>query len=248
MEPDELSDPNELLRLCYHYKVREIPVSKEQSITGKVPKQSLVRYLSRSEHFDHDLTETIHHLLEPVKDNFLDSLKEELRSQDIRGIPIVSLNGDVERVITPGVLETQEETEEFLEHSDQVAFYEELMDEVPFPLVVQKEGEVVYENGAHRNRSPDEENWTERQFTSGGYVVTVTLPRMIDRLFEGFRSLERGNPIDIRELLDKIEVQFLKKAKSISDSISGAAEHLSLPRQTFNYRWDNKVDSPQDDS
>ncbi len=248
MEPDELSDPNELLRLCYHYKVREIPVFKEQSITGKVPKQSLVRYLSRSEHFDHDLTETIHHLSEPVKDGFLESLKEQLRSEDIRGIPIVEFDGTVDRIITRGVLDVQEQTEEFLEHSDQVALYEELMDQVPFPLIVKKNGEIVFENKDSRNRESSPDDWVDRQYESGNFVIQVTLPTMIDRLYEAFQTLETGNPIDIRELLDKIEVKFLKKAKKLSDSVSGAAERISLPRQTFNYRWDNKVDPSQDDS
>lgn len=245
MDSKDLEEPNDLLRLCYEYKIQEIPIERDGTITGAVSKSDLVRYLSRSEHFEEGIPDTINRLVESVDDGFLSDLKQELQSGSVTGIPVVSASGSVSKTITSGVLKAEEESEEFLERSDQLKFYETLLEEVPFPVSVESEEGVVFENSAHDAKG-EEGEWVEKKFESGGFTVRLLLPELLDVAFGAFESLREGNSIDIREILDKIEVQFLTKAHRLNDSISDAAEQIGLPRQTFNYRWDNKVDSSQD--
>lgn len=245
MDSKDLEEPNDLLRLCYEYKLQKIPIERDGTITGAVSKSDLVRYLSRSEHFEEGIPETINHLVESVDDGFLPELKQELRSGAITGIPVVGASGTVSKTITPGVLKAERDSEEFLERSDQLEFYETLLEEVPFPVTVESGDGVVFENSAHGTGDREGE-WVEKKFESGEFTVRLALPQLLDDAFGAFESLREGNAIDIREILDKIEVGFLKKAHRLNDSISDAAEQIGLPRQTFNYRWDNKVDSSQD--
>lgn len=245
MQDSTLDEPNDLLRLCYRYKVQKIPISEDDAIRGAVLKQDLVRYLSRSENFDLELTDTINRLLEPVDDSFLESLREDLRSGSITGIPVVSTEGKLLKTITPGVLKAEEDSREFLEHSDQLAFYEDLLDQFPYPIEVVSSGDVVFRNQA-RETDRDGEGWVTRTIEFSDHEVIIQVPRIVNLAFEAFSDLETGESIDIRDLLDKIEVEYLKKAHRLRDSISAAAELVGLPRQTFNYRWNNKVDSSQE--
>jgi hypothetical protein len=245
MNTERLEDPNDLLRLCYTHKLRKVPISDGGTITGAILKEDLVRYLSRSEHFEDDLSRVISDLLESVDKGFLDSLRSQLRAGEIDGIPIVSMEGAVKKTITPGVLKAEQESEEFLERSDQLNFYETLFDKLPLPLMVEKDDDELFRNKAF-DEFNDNELWYKKSYEQDQFLVILYVPEVLEEAFEAFIGLDEGMNVDIRELLEKIEVSFLKKAQLLNNSISDSAEQLELPRQTFNYRWNNKVDSSQD--
>lgn len=243
----QLDEPNDLLRLCYEYKIQEIPISEDGSINGSVAKDDLVSQLSHSEGFESDIKRLIRQLVNPVEEGFIDRLRGKLKDGEITGIPVVTTEGNIERTITPGVLQAEEESEEFLEQTNQLEVYEELLNQFPFPLQIRRDETNVFENDAIKSYDVDESEWDETVITLSDFSVFLYIPDLVDDVFDAFRTLDENETVDLRELLDDVEYNFLKKAHAATDSISSAAEMVGLPRQTFNYRWKNKVDESEDD-
>lgn len=243
----QLDEPNDLLRLCYEYKIQRIPISEDGSISGSVRKDDLVSQLSHSEGFDSDIRKLIRSLVNPVEEGFIDRLRAKLKNEEIKGIPIVTKQGDIDRTITPAVLTAEEESEEFLEQTTQLQAYEELLNELPFPLRIEQDGTKIFENERITSYDVTQSEWDEATISLSEFSVSIFIPSLVKDVFDAFRVLDEGETIDLRELLETVENKFLKKAHSATDSISAAAEKVGLPRQTFNYRWKNKVEDTDDE-
>lgn len=243
----QLDEPNDLLRLCYEYKIKRIPVSDEGSITGSIEKDDLVSQLSHSEGFESDLRKLIRSLTKPVEEGFIEGLKEKLSRNDITGIPVVTKSGSIDRTITPGVLNTEEKSEQFLDQSNQLQVYEDLLDEFPFPVRIERDGANVFENRRMNSYDVSQAEWHEEVISLSNFSVYLYIPVMVKEVLDAYYNLETGEQIELRTLLDTVEYEFLKKSHDSTESISSAAELVSLPRQTFNYRWNKKNEDPDND-
>jgi hypothetical protein len=236
---EQLTEPNDLLHLFYKYGVGELPISREGDITGKLVKSSVVRYLNRSENFDSNIVTTIDNLVEPVEEAFFDRLKEDLREGSIKGIPIVRENGELEQIVTPGVLDAREEASEFVDESKKREMYEQFLEEVPFSVALFSDGERLFENRRWKNHAEGENSstmtWTERDLT-----VKLRMPDVVKELLDGLDAVSDGDSVSLRDLLTRIETRLMEKARERTDSVSEAADTLELPRQTFNYRWEKR--------
>ena len=231
----EINDPHDLLHFFYKYGLKEIPVSSEGEITGKLKKPAVVKFLSRSEQFESNIVTTLERLVEPTDKTFLDELTQQLEEGTIKGIPILRMKGDVDRIVTPGYLEAKTETEQFFDESEKRQFYEEFLDHCPFPITLSHEGERVFSNDAHKHmkRSLD---WVERSYQRDSWECSLYLPKIVDDLFRDYGSLQSGEGIDLRTRIEAIEESLLQLAEEQNPSISKAAEQVGLPRQTFHYR------------
>jgi len=234
----EINEPNDLLHFFYKYALKELPVSSEGEITGKLKKSAVVKFLSRSEQFDSNVVTTLERLVEPTDKKFLDQLTKQLEEGTIKGIPILRMNGDIDRIVTPGYLETKNETEQFFDESEKRQFYEEFIDHFPFPITLSRDGEQIFSNDAHEHmkRSLD---WVERSYERDSWKCSLYLPKIVDDLFRDYGSLQSGEGIELRTRMEEIEECLLRLAEEENPSISKAAEQVGLPRQTFHYRRKN---------
>lgn len=232
----ELKEPNDLLHFFYKYGVRELPISRNGEITGKLPKASVVRHLSRSENFESSVVTTIEKLVEPADVSFFESLKDELKAGTIKGIPVVRETGKIEQVVTPGVLDAQAEANQYVDESKKREIYERLLDQFPFPIVLERNSETVYENDESKKANLSD-GWSMMEWEEDDLTLRLYLPDFIQGLFDDFCSVREGDSIEMRELLENVEKRFMEEAYDRAESVSGAAELVELPRQTFNYRW-----------
>lgn len=243
----QLTEPNDLLHFFYKYGVQEVPVSKEGDITGKLVKSSVVRYLSRSENFESNIVATIDRLMEPVGESFFDELKQALKDGSIKGIPIVRETGEIDQVVTPGVLDAREEANEYIDESRKREIYENFLGEIPFALALFRDGEAVFKNQRWESL-PGDGDCETLHWSEGEYSLKLRLPGAVKQLLDGFDSLRSDGSIEFRSLVERVESRLLEKAHETSDSISEAAERLNLPRQTFNYRWEKQREETDDDA
>lgn len=235
----ELKEPNDLLHFFYKYGVREFPVSKNGEITGKLQKSEIVRFLSRSENFNSNVINTIDKLMEPADESFFEQLKEDLRSGSIKGIPIIREDGEVEQVITPGVLDAREQANEFVDESKKRETYETLIGRFPFPISLRRQGDVIFENEEHEELS-DLGGWDSLEWEHGEFSIELFLPDFVKHALDCHRRLRNDEDIEIRDLLEQVESRLMEEAYSRRGSISSASDAVGLPRQTFNYRWNEK--------
>ncbi len=240
----KISEPNELIRLCFTYGIHDIPVKKQGKIRGRINKKDLVRYLRKSENFERSVVQTIEELSRPTGEDFLDTLQTKLREGDISGLPILGSDGELKRVITPGILRSQDELGEFLQETQQREVFETLLKEFPLPVTLSVNDRVVYENHAHEEFNLEEGSWESIEEQAGATTLQVHVPAVLHTFMQTYLGFRKGRSMDLRPLMQRLETGILKEAQASSSSVSRAAERVGLPRQTFHYRWKNRVETP----
>ncbi len=241
----KINKPKDLMSLFFKYRLKELPVVKEGAVVGKICKPDLIKKLRKIEHFDSDVVNLIDEIFDPVDSEFLDELKKRLLDGEIRGVPLLSPGGEVKRVITPGFLETEEETEKFLDETRRRSIYEEMISQFPFPVCLKKNQELVFSNETYR--CMDISGWEELEFPGAEYRLLIYLPEAVFNLFSSFKNLQSGSrAVCLRELLEEIEFDLLTAARRSGETVSEAARMVNLPRQTFNYRWEKVNDEKEE--
>jgi len=241
-----LTEPNDLLHLYYKYGLRQVPITDQGEITGKIRKSSVVRHLSRSENFESNVVNTIDQLLEPADEKFLDRLKENLKSGKTSGIPIIDVDGTIQQTITPSYLEAHSEVNKFIDESSKRLIYEKLMEELPFLIRLKDGDDIVFKNYSESAECRELE-YSVLKYDQHDYTLELLLPTVLKRVMEDLEFLRRGESINLRELLSHLEKCLLSQAYQNGQSITSAAELVELPRQTFNYRW-NQHDVPAENT
>ncbi|MGM0381144.1 MAG: hypothetical protein ACQEP7_04090 [bacterium] len=222
-----------------------MPVVEQGTVVGRLSKENLIKKLRKIEHFDNDVVKLIDEIFQPVDSDFLEDLKKRLLEGEIQGVPLLNREGEVERVITPGFLETEKETGEYLEETRKRSVYEAMISDFPFPICLRKGSELVFTNEAYR--CVEIEGWKELSFSEDEYCLLVYLPETVWDLFKSFKVLQDDeDSISLRKLMEEIEFSLLSEAKNNTELISEAARRVDLPRQTFNYRWEKMTDETEE--
>jgi hypothetical protein len=233
----KINEPNELMGLFFKYRLKEIPVLEEGKIRGSIKKSDLVKRLRKSEHFSRNILQLMDELICPADEKILNRLRNSLKKGEIGGLPLLNRDGEVQRIITSGVMETEEKSGEFLAEVFQRTVYEKLISGLPFPVSLSKGDNLIYTNELYDNL--DTEDWKKLTFEEESFEIAFFIPSAVYDLQEAFLSLEENQGISLRELMDEVEQELMVTAKNKAGSVSGAAKLVDLPRQTFNYRWSN---------
>lgn len=233
--------------LFFKYRIQMLPVVKGNSIQGKICKSSLVSCLRKSNQFSRSVVQLIENLLEPADKNLLGDLRDKINSGKINGFPLISVSGKVQRVITPGVIKLEEAGRDYLESSAKISLFEKLLEEFPFPIKLEKNGETIYSND-RINRLPEKENsgWATIEYNEDPFTVKVFMPRLVKKLKTTLKAAEDGEPFEIKKLLTEIEGSLLETAHDRGGSVATAAKLVCLPRQTFNYRLKKYQNTEED--
>lgn len=235
----KIDGPDELMGLFFKYGIQQLPVVKEGQVRGTINKPDLVRQLRKTDHFGRNVVKLLEQLLEPAERDILSRLREKLKEDEINGIPIINFSGEVQRVITPGILQTEEKSEQYLDEATQRSLYEEMFELFPFPIKVQANGQRIFVNELYDEDKQANSDWDTIEFEREKYSVIIYLPTVVLELNRSFKSLSEGEEINLRELLDRVESELLTTAQANADSVSEAADLVGLPRQTFTYRQNN---------
>jgi len=123
----KVKKPKDLMSLFFKYRLKDLPVVEKGAVVGKISKPDLIKKLRKIEHFKNDVVQVIDEIFQPADSDFLEGLKERLRAGEIQGIPLLNRKGEVEREITPGLIEAEEETEEFLDETRRRSIYEKMV-------------------------------------------------------------------------------------------------------------------------
>ncbi|MFP4687714.1 MAG: hypothetical protein ACLFN5_06360 [bacterium] len=233
----KINEPNELMGLFFKYRLKEIPVLEEGNIRGSIKKSDLVKRLRKSEHFSRNILQLMDELIYPADETLLNRLRKSLKNGEISGLPLLNRNGEIQRIITSGVMEAEEKSGEFLAEVFQRTVYEKLISGLPFPVVLCKNSNIIYKNKLYEQL--DVRDWESLEFSVEAFKITFFMPSAVQKLQEAFLDLENKEPIPFRKILEEIEKNIMITAKNKAGSTSGAAKMVDLPRQTFNYRWSN---------
>ena len=233
----KINEPNELMGLFFKYKLQEIPILEEGKIRGSIKKSDLVKRLRKAEHFERNILQLMDELIRPADESILNRLRKNLKRGEISGLPLLDRDGTVSRVITSGILETEEKSGEYLAEIFQRTVYEKLIDGLPFPVALHREDKLIYANKLYEEA--DIQDWDALEFDEEQFKIVFYLPAPVHELQKAFLKLQREETVKIRELMQDIENNILIDAKRKAGSIAGAAKLVDLPRQTFNYRWSN---------
>ena len=208
----KVKKPKDLMSLFFKYRLKDLPVVEKGAVVGKISKPDLIKKLRKIEHFKNDVVQVIDEIFQPADSDFLEGLKERLRAGEIQGIPLLNRKGEVEREITPGLIEAEEETEEFLDETRRRSIYEKMVSEFPFPVCLRKEQELIFSNEAYR--CLEVEDWRELEFAGEEYRLHLYFPPAVLDLFSSFRDLQAGyGSVPLRELMDEIELDLLASAR-----------------------------------
>ncbi len=236
----QINSPDELMGLFFKYRVQLLPVIRNNSIRGVLRKSALISRLRKTDQFSRSVIQLIEELLEPAEEQLLERMKEKILSGEIKGLPLIDFSGQVNRVITPGIIRAEQSTGDFLDLTAQLSLMEKLLDEFPFPLEIMKGDKLVYSN--FRAQSSDQsalEDWHQIELIESDFVARLFLPEIVNNLYQSLDGIETGENFDLRQLLDQIETELLSRALETREKLSAAAELVGLPRQTFNYRLNN---------
>ncbi len=224
--------------LFFKHRINELPVVDEGQVRGSILKDDLVGRLRKTDQFSRDVVQLIDDLLKPANKRALDRLRSRLERGEINGIPIINLAGELQRVITPGILQAETQAGEFLDQTAQRAVFEKLLAGFPFPVKLEENGQVIFENKAFKTENIEavEPDWETVEFEEGKYSVNIFMPAAVLSLHQAFNSITDAGSFDLRRLLDEIESNLLHKAQQNAETMKEAARMVGLPRQTYNYR------------
>lgn len=242
----QIQSPDELMGLFFKYQLKKLPVIKDNRVRGSLHKSDLVSCLRKTDQFSRNVVQVIEELLDPADRDVLEGLREKLREGEIEGLPIINFSGQVQRVITPGVLRAESESREFLDQSEQLSVFENFLLKFPFPVELEANGDQIFTNEKEVDRPEgDALEWTELEFEEDKYVLRVFLPSAVDKLRQAFESLDNGDGVELRPVMTEIESELLQFSQERSETVTSAAEKVNLPRQTFNYRLEKLLESDE---
>ncbi len=222
--------------LFFKYGIKKLPVAKEGQVRGSVNKSALTSQLRKTDHFGRNVVSLIEKLMEPADRNLLSRLRQKLEREEITGIPVISFSGELQRVITPGILQTEKESGKYLDEATQRALFEKLLRFFPFPIELLANGSQIFTNEIFSEKEDSVCEWTSLELEEERYTIKVYFPAVVFAMNNSLKSLREGEDIKLRELLEEVENILLDSAQANSDSTSRAAELVNLPRQTFDYR------------